>query len=176
MTLKILPVLYIQSQFQTFAFHIFFMVSFLAFSTAPYAAEFDSSITMTDKGASTYYVPCTIEGYGSVDLMFDTGSSYMTINEKMLGILQKRGHATFVKKLDARMADGSRSIIPVYRLSSIKLGENCAIHDVEAAVMPGSTRNLLGLSALKMAGPFIFYANPPRLILSHCAAKAKGQI
>ena len=150
------------------------MVLFSA--TATIAAEFDSSISMTDKGASTYYVPCNIEGYGDVDLMFDTGSSYMTINEQMLEILKGRGHATFVKKLDARMADGSRSIIPVYRLSSIQLGKQCALRDVEAAVMPGTTRNLLGLSALKMAGPFIFYANPPRLVLSHCAARSEERI
>lgn len=149
---------------------------FLLFTTAAFAAEFDSSIAMTDKGASTYYVPCIIEGYGKVELMFDTGSSYMTINEKMLAVLKGRGHATFVKKLDARMADGSRSIIPVYRLSSIKLGGNCALHDVEAAVMPGATRNLLGLNALKMAGPFIFYADPPRLVLSHCAIRSKERI
>lgn len=151
------------------------MVLFLC-ATAVHAAEFESSISMTDKGASTYYVPCTIEGYGEVDLMFDTGSSYMTINEKMLAVLKGRGHATFVKQLDARMADGTRSIIPVYRLSRVQLGGNCALHDVEAAVMPGATRNLLGLNALKMAGPFIFYANPPRLVLSHCAAKPEERI
>ena len=146
----------------------FSLATILVFTTAALSAEFDSSISMTDKGASTYYVPCNIEGYGEVDLMFDTGSSYMTINEQMLEVLKRRGHATFVKKLDARMADGSRSIIPVYRLRSIQLGEHCALHDVEAAVMPGVTRSLLGLNALKMAGPFIFYANPPRLVLSHC--------
>ena len=144
--------------------------------TVACAAEFDSSISMTDKGASTFYVPCIIEGYGEVDLMFDTGSSYMTINEKMLAVLKRRGHATFVKKLDARMADGSRSIIPVYRLSSVQLGGNCALHDVEAAVMPGSTRNLLGLNALKMAGPFIFYVDPPRLVLSHCVTRSEERI
>ena len=94
MTLKVLSVSYIQRRFQKFASLNFLMVSFLVFSTATYAAEFDSSITMKDKGASTYYVPCTIEGYGSVDLMFDTGSSYMTINENMLEILQKRGQLT----------------------------------------------------------------------------------
>ena len=174
--MKILSVRYKKSRFPVFTVPILYTVFFLACSTATYAAEFDSTITMTDKGASTYYVPCTIEGYGAVDLMFDTGSSYMTINEQMLGILEKRGHATYVKKLDARMADGSRSIIPVYRLSSIQLGEHCALRDVEAAVMPGATRNLLGLSALKMAGPFIFYANPPRLVLSHCATKSKERI
>lgn len=155
---------------------LFAFIAFVFVATASGAAEFDSSISMTDKGASTFYVPCIIEGYGEVDLMFDTGSSYMTINEKMLTVLKGRGHATFVKKLDARMADGSRSIIPLYRLSRIQLGGNCALHNVEAAVMPGATRNLLGLNALKMAGPFIFYANPPRLVLSHCAASPEERI
>ncbi|MCP4409319.1 MAG: hypothetical protein GY807_16515 [Gammaproteobacteria bacterium] len=140
------------------------------------ASDFDSSIPMRDRGTSTYYLPCQIEGYGDVEMMFDTGSSYMTINEQMLEILQQKGQAIYVKRLDARMADGSRSIVPVYRLGTVNVGNNCTIHDVEAAVLPGATRNLLGLSALKKAGPFIFYPDPPRLVLSNCSAHAEDSI
>jgi len=135
------------------------------------ATEFNSTISMKDKGASTFYVPCMIEGYGDVEMMFDTGSSYMTINEKMLRVLLKKGHAHYVKELDAKMADGSHAIIPVYRLKSVHVGDHCEIHDVEAAVLPGASRNLLGLSVLKKTSPFIFYNNPPRLVLSHCPTK-----
>ena len=143
------------------------LMSLVLFHTA-IAGEFDSSIPMRDKGASTYYVPCNIEGYGSVDMMVDTGSSYMTINENALRVLKAKGRATYVKQLDAKMADGSRMIVPVYRLTMVNLGGRCRLHNIEAAVLPGASRPLLGLSVLNKAGPFIFSTNPPRLTLSHC--------
>jgi hypothetical protein len=43
---------------------------------------------------------------------------------------------------------------------------------VEAAVFPGKTRQILGLSALKKAAPFIFSMDPPNLVLSNCTGVA----
>lgn len=158
----------LQSRFIFFTFALFLILTSAGTTSA---TEFNNTISIKDKGASTFYVPCMIEGYGDVEMMFDTGSSYMTINEKMLKVLLKKGQAHYVKKLDAKMADGSHAIIPVYRLKSVHLGDHCEIHDVEAAVLPGASRNLLGLSVLKKTSPFIFYNNPPRLVLSHCPTK-----
>lgn len=154
-----------------FVFLTFYLSLILISAETASATEFNSTISMKDKGASTFYVPCMIEGYGDVEMMFDTGSSYMSINEQMLKVLRKKGLATYVKRLNAKMADGSHAIIPVYRLKSVHLGDHCEIHNVEAAVLPGTSRSLLGLSALKKTSPFIFYPNPPRLVLSHCPTK-----
>ena len=141
----------------------------LLYAAAATAEEFDNSIPMKNTGASTYSVPCSISGYGDIDMMVDTGSSYMTINEQMLRVLEGKGLATYVKKLDAKMADGSSMVVPVYRLASVNLGGHCKLNNVEAAVLPGASRNLLGLSVLNKAGPFIFSVNPPELVLSHCS-------
>ena len=143
------------------------------FPTGNFARDFDSTVPMRDKGASTFYAPCSIEGYGEVEMLVDTGSAYTTINEHTLEILQKRGLVTYVKDLDAKMADGSSKVVPVYRIASIYVGDDCEIEDVEAAVLPGNTRSLLGLSALSKAGPIIFSADPPRLTLSNCAPPSK---
>ena len=132
------------------------------------ASEFNSAVPMRDKGASTYYVPCNIEGYGNVEMLVDTGSAYTTINEDALGVLKKQGLATYVKDLKAKMADGSHRVVSVYRIATINVGDDCEIEDVEAAVLPGKTRSLLGLSALNKAGPIIFSTNPPQLTLSNC--------
>ena len=72
------------------------------------------------------------------------------------------------KKIAAVMADGSETVVPVYRLASLKLGDGCIIRDVEAAVMPGTTTNILGLSALKKAAPFTLSLTPPALALTNC--------
>ena len=56
-----------------------------------YAGEFDETIPMRDKGASTYYVKGEITGLGDIDFMVDTGSGYMTINEHSLASLKANG-------------------------------------------------------------------------------------
>ena len=138
---------------------------------AAVAAEFDSQIPMRDKGASTYYVDGDIHGVGPVDLMVDTGSGYMTINEVTLALLKQNGGATYLRELSGVLADGSTTTVPVYRIALVTIGVACTLRDVEAAVFPGNTRQILGLSALRQAAPFIFSMNPPQLVLSHCTAQ-----
>jgi hypothetical protein len=132
------------------------------------AAEFSTAIEMRAKDGATLYVPGVLPGYGAVDWMVDTGSGYTTINEEMLTVLQRDGLARFVKNLRGRLANGSELDVPVYAIDAIAIGDGCWLHDVEAAVFPGSTRPILGLNVLQRAGPFIFSFAPPRLVVSHC--------
>jgi len=66
------------------------------------------------------------------------------------------------------MADGSQLTVPIYRIGGVVIGAECWLSDVEAAVFPGSTRFILGLSGLRQAAPFIFSLDPPQLVLSNC--------
>lgn len=141
----------------------------LCMSAAALASEPHAPIPMQDKGADTYYIKGEIRGLGATEFMVDTGSGYVTINEQTLETLKNKGEATYVKDLMGILADGQRKIYPVYRIASIRLGDNCELQDVEAAVFPGSTRHILGLSGLKKAGTFTFSFNPPQLILSACS-------
>ncbi len=109
-----------------------------------------------------------IVGVGVVDFLVDTGSSYNTIDEHSLAILQTQGRASFVKDLTGILANGQRKQVAVYRIDVIRLGDECELHDVEAAVFPGRTRHILGLSGLRKAGNFTFSFEPPQLILSSC--------
>jgi predicted aspartyl protease len=127
-----------------------------------------TTVAMHDKGASTFYVPVTIDGWGTGDFLVDTGSSYMTIDEDTLATLKESEQAVYVKDLMGTMADGRKLVVPVYRLSTVKIGSGCELHDVEAAVFPGSTRHILGLSALRRAAPFQFDIEPPTLHLRGC--------
>jgi predicted aspartyl protease len=136
------------------------------------AVQFDQQIPMRATKAATFYVSGYLDGYGAVDMMVDTGSSYTTINEAALGVLRKNGAASYVKELTGIMADGTRKVVPIYRIWSMSIGEGCLLHNVEAAVFPGHTRYILGLSALKLAAPFAFSLEPPTLMLSNCADNA----
>jgi predicted aspartyl protease len=104
--------------------------------------------------------------------MVDTGSGYLTINEGTLQALKRKDKARYVRKLQGVLANGSEMVVPVYTIGSVNIGGNCWLHDVEAAVFPGDARQILGLSALRKAAPFIFSVDPPSLVLSHCATSA----
>lgn len=136
------------------------------------AAEFDVTIPMHQKAASTYYVKGAIGGLGAVELLVDTGSSYLAIDETSLQTLADKGLATYVRDLSGQFADGRRRMIPVYRIAEITIGDGCQLRDIDAAVLPGETRYILGLSALNQASPFIFSTAPPVLMLSHCEQSA----
>lgn len=129
-------------------------------------------IPMTQKNARTFYVQGQIEGLGPVEFLVDTGSSYNTIDEHSLAALEAEGHASYVKDLTGILANGQRRRVAVYRLDAIQLGEDCELRNVEAAVFPGRTRHILGLSGLRKAGDFLFSFEPPQLTLSHCLPTA----
>lgn len=136
------------------------------------AGEFDTSVAMRATTATTFYVEGKIAGLGVVDLMVDTGSGYMTINEDMLAQLKGAGRVRYIKDIRGRLANGNELTVPVYAIEALSIGGGCWLRDVEAAVFPGATRPILGLSALQRAAPFIFSFEPPRLVLSNCVTTA----
>lgn len=129
-------------------------------------------IPMNQKHLATYYVQASMLGSGVVEFMVDTGAGYTTINEHVLQQLVDAENAVYVGELTGVMADGSERKLPLYRIKRLVLGEDCVLHNVDAAVFPEKTRMLLGLSALEKAAPFIFSINPPRLSLSNCGSAA----
>lgn len=144
---------------------------FLLLSLASNAEEFATIIPMQHKGASTFYVNTEVAGVDTVGFMVDTGSGYATINEETLAILMQQQSASYVKDLEGILADGSRLVVPVYKIKSMNIGGACSLDNIEVAVFPGKTRQILGLSALRQASPFIFSMNPPQLVLSHCSSE-----
>jgi predicted aspartyl protease len=147
-----------------------FMMAWLGF-LLPFGAQsasFDTEVAMRSTGLATYCVTGNIAGYGEVELMVDTGAGYTTINQEVLKVLLSNGNATHVRDMRAKLANGSTMKVPVYKVSAIDIGGGCWVHDIEAAVLPGKTRMILGLSALKKASPFTFSVDPPSISLSNC--------
>lgn len=136
-----------------------------------FAAKSDTVVPMEQRGAATYYVSGELAGLGPTHFMVDTGSGYTVINEKTLSAAKAAGRATYVRKLQGILADGSNVIVPVYRLDQINIGGRCAIHNVEVAVLPRARHPILGLSALQKVAPFVFSVAPPNLRLSHCVSR-----
>lgn len=150
-------------------------VGLILVSTPAPGDEFDVTVPMHDKGMSTYYVNAHVADLGASEFMVDTGSGYMTINEQTLNALQERKQAQYVKELRAILANGAELVIPVYSINELRIG-TCTLRNVEAAVFPARTRQILGLSALNKAAPFTFSVDPPELVLSNCAQSADAPL
>ena len=150
------------------------MALFGSTQTSISSEKLRSTIPMENKGAGTYYVDVHLEGLGVADFLVDTGSTYTAINEKTLAALKRQGTVTYVKDLAGVMADGRHKIVPVYRLSALRIGKDCFIDNVEIAVFPGESRSILGLNALGKAAPFVFSTLPPSLVLSRCSSRTKA--
>lgn len=149
------------------------LLSLLIILASPWAgAESEQQmIPMQTYGASTYYINSEILGAGQYSMLVDTGSAYSVINEETLASLNSKGQAYFVKKLRGKMADGSEKVIPLYRIAAINLGGNCLIKDIHAAILPGKTRQIIGISTLMRAAPFAMSFDPPMLSLNQCVPK-----
>ena len=131
-------------------------------------ASSDHLIPMKNIGFGTYYVKVNLAGMSGSQFMVDTGSGYVTINEESLLKLRQSDNATYVRDIKGVLANGTTYIVPIWQVSSMTLNNQCTLKDVEVAVFPGKTRQILGLSALKKAAPLQISFDPPQLVLSGC--------
>jgi hypothetical protein len=142
----------------------------LLFVTAAMAEPFGDSVPMQQRASGNYYVSGTLSGGVRTDFLVDTGSGYVSLSPAVFERLQGAAGATFLRYIMGSLANGQTLRVPVYRLATLELSPECVLRDVEITVMPGSQRNILGLSALRRVSPFALDLQPARLMLSDCAA------
>lgn len=141
---------------------------FLAYSLPVFADLSPVVVPLHQKGASTFYVQGKLGSLAATDFMVDTGSGYLVINQESLAQLKQIGQAQYVKEIRGILANGKQFVVPVWRIASLTIANQCVLRNVEAAVFPGKTRQILGLTALKKAAPFSFSFDPPQLVFSNC--------
>ena len=122
------------------------------------------------RATGTYYVPSQIAGLKPMNMLLDTGSSHVVISPQMLAELRLHQDVVEVRDINGRMADGSQRRVPLVRIPSLRLGENCWVQNVEAAVIAGSTRPIIGMSVLNQLAPFTLSTSPPSIALAGCGA------
>jgi predicted aspartyl protease len=147
----------------------FCAIAIFCIATLASAGGISTRVPMTMKDSKTFYVSGWIAGIEPTEFMVDTGSSYLTINQVTLKKLTNHGPVDYQRNLVAVLANGDELMMPVYRIPRIILGNSCELLDVEAVVFPGNTRQILGLSVLRKAAPFMFSIDPPELQLSNCS-------
>jgi hypothetical protein len=132
------------------------------------AEPFADSVPMQQRASGNYYVAGTLSGGVLTDFLVDTGSGYVSLAPAVFDRLRAARGTVFLRDILGTMANGRTLKVPVYRIETLELSPHCVLHDVEVTVMPGSTRNILGLSALRRVAPFALDLEPARLMLSGC--------
>ena len=143
------------------------LLSFTLFAVTGNAEDFNTIVPLRDMGTSTYYVEAQIDGHVRQEFMLDTGSAHVVIDNTTLNQLKEKGKVEYLKDLTGKLADGSQTSVPLYRVDIMRVGQ-CVIRDVEVAVFPKAGRNILGLSALKKVAPISISVEPPSIKLSNC--------
>jgi predicted aspartyl protease len=143
------------------------------FASAANATEpFAHRAQMQRAESGNYYVHGVFSPGVETELLVDTGSGYVALTRATFARVRDLPGVTYLRDIAGSMANGKQLNVPVYRIASLRLGEACVLTDVEVAVMPGATRDILGLSALRKVEPFALQLEPPVLYLSACSSAA----
>ncbi|MDH5327326.1 MAG: aspartyl protease family protein [Gammaproteobacteria bacterium] len=145
---------------------VYALFTFVSLSSS--AIETTQTIALQNLGLGTYYVNVGLPGVPKTPFMLDTGSGYATINESTLAILKQNKQAQFVKEIHGILANGKKTVVPIWSVSRLILNDICVLKNIEVAVFPGKTRQILGLSALKAVAPLQISFDPPVLTLHQC--------
>lgn len=146
----------------------FFLIVTALVAGASFAHEFTHRVPMTVHASGNVYVTARFESGPATELLVDTGSGFVALSKQTFAPLKALDSTLFVRRMHATMAGGRTTTLPVYRIASLTLGADCVVRDVEVAVLPGRSANILGLSALRQVQPFAVDLDSPTLFLTHC--------
>ncbi len=135
------------------------------------ADRFGNSVAMSEVASGNYYVQGSISGSVQADFLVDTGSGFVSLTPDLFARVVRLPGTQYSREIHGAMANGKVQRVKMYRVKTLTLTEQCVLHDVEVVVMPGSSKNILGLSALRQVAPFALELNPPQLHLSNCATE-----
>jgi len=118
------------------------LLALLLLVTFPVLAD---TIPIETNQRSTVDVQVQISGaQKTFPFLLDTGSGYTVLpGVPVDGVVSK--------KIEGITADGKKSIVQLYTIPSLKLG-NCLVRDVEIAAIPGAGRPILGMEVIKRLG------------------------
>jgi predicted aspartyl protease len=147
------------------------LLATLVLAAAVPAAEadwFDLTVPMQQQKSGNFYVQGVLSDEVATEFLVDTGSGYVSLSKTTFSRLKDRPGTEYVREIVGAMANGELVRVPIYRIATLSLSEQCVLADVEVAVFPGTRRDILGLSALRRVEPFALRLSPPVLMVSGC--------
>lgn len=144
-----------------------FLVAALLLGTSPARSQSVVVMPLTANSGGAFHADLSLNGI-SDRFLLDTGAAMLTINQGLYERSARAGGAVKMRQIAARLADGRIRRFDVYRFDTVVLADGCSIPGVEAVVVPGKGRNLLGLNVLTHFAPFSMAMDPPSIGLSGC--------
>ncbi len=132
------------------------------------AEEVVYSVPLIQQASGAFYVRGTLGGSVAADFLVDTGSSYVALSKQTFDMLRQSGATTYLRSIRGATANGRVIRAKVYEVSALSIGDDCVLKSVEVVVMPGSDRDILGLSALRRVEPFTVALEPLALRFEAC--------
>jgi predicted aspartyl protease len=120
-----------------------------------------SDIPLEAVQAGTFYVRGNLDGVVDTDLLLDTGSGYVSLSKRTFDQIKHDESTVFQRHITGVMANGSAISVPIYRIGALRLSSSCVLTDIEVAVFNNTSRDILGLNALKQIQPFTLQLDPP---------------
>lgn len=130
------------------------------------------SVPLEQQPSGAFYIRGTLADKVETRLLVDTGSSYVVLSRATFKALQQDQDASFKRTIRGATASGRIVAAKVFELAELKLGEDCVLRAVEVVVLPGSDRDILGLSALERVQPFTFDIGSSALRFAACGQSA----
>ena len=137
---------------------------------SPVATAEPVSLDMHQADSGNFYVRAAFAGAVETELLFDTGSGYVSLSKATFDRISASSSPRFSRHIFGKMANGKVEKVAMYKLDELKLAENCVLRDIEVAVFPRADRDILGLNALARLQPFTMQLTPARLTSANCAA------
>ncbi len=134
------------------------------------------SVPLEQQSSGAFYVRGTLGASVETELLVDTGSSYVVLSRATFKALEKNQGASFKRTIQGATASGRVVKAKVYEVSALSIGDECVLQSVEVVVLPGSKRDILGLSALKRVQPFTFDLDPLALRFEGCRQPIEDSI
>ena len=139
------------------------------------AGPFGTSVEMHQHSSGNVYVTGYFNGDIATEFLVDTGSGYVTISTSTYRKISKKVDTQYLRTIRGALANDKVIKLAIYRVAHLSIGSQCDLFDVEVAVMPGESVNILGINALQQKQPFALQFDPPQLLLSNCGSLSPPQ-
>jgi len=133
----------------------------LLLSTFAWAGQVTLPLETT--GSGTFYLPAVVDRQVDTRLLLDTGSGYVSLSQQTFNKLTRDSTRHLLRHIQGVMANGKTVSVPVYQIAELGLGAGCVLYDIEVAVMPSGSRDILGINAIRQLQPITLGLDPPRL-------------
>lgn len=141
---------------------LFLLTVSLGFGAAAHAEA--TSLPLHTAGSGTLYLDGRLVNAVDTELLLDTGSGYVSLSRETFNRVKGHAGTRYLREIHGVLANGKSVAVPVYAIAELSLGANCTLYNVEVAVMPNGSRDILGLNALRQLQPLTLQLDPPQLV------------